>query len=71
METKTTPNAISPTATTLDQIEAKIKERAAGPVDLSKYPLVRHDDLGVMFRVVPMSAPDYDSWQNLKYFEQL
>ncbi len=62
---------ISPVASTLDQIAARLKEINEGTQDTSKLPVVSHEASGLSFRVGPMARADYEAWQNLKTLENL
>lgn len=61
---------MNPVASTLDAIEARLKEIANGPTDISALQVVEHKATGLRFRVGPMKRANHEAWFNLRYFEE-
>jgi hypothetical protein len=57
-------------ASTLAEIEARLKQAASGQVDIASLAVFEHGATGLRFRVGPMSRPSHEKWLNLRFVEE-
>lgn len=60
----------SPIASTLSEIEARLRELNDGPNDVSDLVVIEHKASKLLFHVGAMTRVEYDTWTNLRLFEE-
>lgn len=60
----------SPVASTLSEIEARLRALNEGPDDVSDLTVIEHKASKLLFHVGPMTRIEHETWTNLLFFEE-